>query len=323
MPLDSLLSLVEKLRERIDVHGSKLRQSEALTRYALIDPLLRELGWNTADPDLVRPEYKTDDGWPDYALLSDGKPIMMVEAKKLDTSLQGKVIRQGIGYCQEQGTLYFSVTDGRLWKIYETHRPVPIDEKRIAELDLKSQSAAEACLKALTLWEIRVSGRVATGQIPVAGPPPDQPAQPPSPIPNPQLTSPSPSEPEWQPISTLNPRSESHPPHPSAVQFPDNSDDRVTAWAGGQRGLLVQIMRWLINGDHLTENHCPIPRTPGGIKPLVSTGPIGPMRDHSQVGSFYIYTNLTHARVIDACQTIIRRAGQDPAQFKVRFSRKN
>ena len=39
MPLESFLALVHKLRERIDAHGDKLRQSEALTRYALIDPL--------------------------------------------------------------------------------------------------------------------------------------------------------------------------------------------------------------------------------------------------------------------------------------------
>ena len=39
MPLESFLALLHKLRERIDAHGDKLRQSEALTRYALIDPL--------------------------------------------------------------------------------------------------------------------------------------------------------------------------------------------------------------------------------------------------------------------------------------------
>lgn len=86
MPLESLLTLnlltlVEKLRKRIDEYEDRLRESESLTRYVLIDPLLRELGWDTESPDLVIPEYKTDDGWPDYALLSDDKPIMMVEAK--------------------------------------------------------------------------------------------------------------------------------------------------------------------------------------------------------------------------------------------------
>ncbi len=316
MPLDSLLALVGKIRERIRDHGPALRQSEALTRYALIDPLLRELGWDTGDPDLVVPEYKTDDGWPDYALLSDGKPIMMVEAKKLDTSLQGKVIRQGIGYCQEQGTLYFSVTDGRLWKIYETHRPVPVDEKRIAEFDLKNQSAAEACLKALTLWEIKESGRVGDWYAPGVGRTPNQPAQPPSPIPNPQPPSPGLDEHEWQPISELKPRSESHPSPPKEVQFPDNSGAQVTAWGW----LLVEVARWLIKGNHLAENHCPIPRTPGGIKSLVTPGPVDPTGRYTQVESLYIYTNLTHGEIINACRTIIKRVGQDPTQFKVRFS---
>ena len=87
MPLESLLALVHKLRERIDTHGDKLRQSEALTRYALIDPLLRELGWDTTDPELVIPEYRSQRGSADYALLDnrDGAPAMMVEAKKLGT----------------------------------------------------------------------------------------------------------------------------------------------------------------------------------------------------------------------------------------------
>ncbi len=57
MPLESLLELVQTLSNRIDLHGPALRQSEALTRYALIDPLLRELGWDTEDPDMVIPEY--------------------------------------------------------------------------------------------------------------------------------------------------------------------------------------------------------------------------------------------------------------------------
>ena len=37
MPLENLLMLIKKLRERIDSHGNALRQSEALTRYVLID----------------------------------------------------------------------------------------------------------------------------------------------------------------------------------------------------------------------------------------------------------------------------------------------
>ena len=312
MPLENLLALVEKLRKRIDVHGPALRQSEALTRYALIDPLLRELGWDTENPDLVVPEYQTDDGRPDYALFSDGKPIMMVEAKKLGTALQGKVIRQGIGYCLEQGTLYFSVTDGRLWKIYETHRSVPIDEKRVVEFDLKNQSAAEACLKALTLWGLRVSGQVAPGQIPVVGPTHNQPDSSESP-------QPTPSSPEWQPLSELNQRPNSSPP--VAVQFPDNSVVPVTKW----KSILIEVAKWLEKNKLLKKSHCPI-RIPGEewrtTKYIVHTKAVHsnekPFRDSTQVGSFYIANNSS--RTVAYAIRIIERVGQDPAQFKVRLS---
>ncbi len=128
MPLENLLTLIEKLRERIDSHGDVLRQSEALTRYALIDPLLRELGWDTEDPDMVIVEYSSGGGRVDYALRNDGKPLIMLEAKKLDRSLND-AIGQGIQYCLVEGTEYFAVTDGRRWEIYETHKPVPIKKK--------------------------------------------------------------------------------------------------------------------------------------------------------------------------------------------------
>ena len=92
MPLENLLTLIEKLRERIDAHGDALRKNEWLTRYALIDPLLRELGWDTEDPDTVRPEYRLENNKrPDYALCNNGKPIIMLEAKKLGEPLNDAI----------------------------------------------------------------------------------------------------------------------------------------------------------------------------------------------------------------------------------------
>ncbi len=65
----------------------ELQKSEALTRYVLIDPVLRALGWNTSDPDQVRPEFPTETGSPDYGLLIEGKPLVTVEAKALAKNL--------------------------------------------------------------------------------------------------------------------------------------------------------------------------------------------------------------------------------------------
>ena len=198
---------MEKLRERIDVHGQALRQNEALTRYTLIDPLLRELGWDTEDPALVIPEYTGLGGSADYALFNGDKPLMIVEAKKLDTSLRDeKVLIQGLAYCQKQGTRYLSVTDGRRWEIYEPHRggAVPIDKKRIVEFDLKNGSAAEVCSKALALRRSNVE-LLSDAMYPLEGEDvadetvlrrpnierlPDSPSPPEAPTPTPQPPSP-------------------------------------------------------------------------------------------------------------------------------------
>lgn len=337
MPLDSLLSLVEKLRERIDAHASKLRQSEALTRYALIDPLLRELGWDTGNPDLVIPEYKEAGGSADYALFSGNEPFMIVEAKKLGTSLtDGKVLIQGLAYCQKQGTRYLSVTDGRRWEIYEPHRggAVPINEKRIVEFDLKNGLAAEVCSKALALRRSNIE-RLPNAVYPLEGEdvadetvlrqpnierPPDSPSPPEAPAPNPQPPSPDLDEHEWQPISEPFLEKSSRPP--LEIQFPDDSS---VSLAESWKSLLVEVTRWLVNANHLKIIHCPIPSRPRGRKYYAvsteSTHPNGSrFTSLAQVGPFCVHAPNERAWSVPAAQTIIKHVGQDPAQFKVRFS---
>ena len=152
MPLEDLITVIERLRERIQQQGGILSQSEMLTRYALIDPLLRALGWDTEDPTLVRPEYQSQYGRADYVLLSDGKQVAIVEAKKLNESISGGAVGQAINYCLQEGTRYFVITDGRLWDVYETHKPVPIEQKKIHSLDITHETAAHVGLRALGLW---------------------------------------------------------------------------------------------------------------------------------------------------------------------------
>ncbi len=311
MPLDDLFTLIHELRERIDAHGAALRQSEALTRYALIDPLLRALGWNTADPALVVPEYRSGSGSADYALLGNGKPLMMVEAKKLDTPLRD-VVGQGIQYCLIQGTAHFSVTDGRRWEIYETHRPVPIDDKRIASFDLKEQDPAEAALQALALWRPGVqAGLVTPGHAPVVGPPN------PDPKPTPPPPPPPPDDYEWQPLSKLRPQRGSPPP--TAIRFPDNTTAETKAW----KSILVEAVRWLINGNHLTAAHCPI-QAKGSTRYRVAATPVHPNGDQfvnsAQVGPLYVETNLGLLHVVQATRLLVMRLDQDPSRFHVGFA---
>ena len=102
MPLESLLELVETLRARIDEHGASLRQNEMRTRYALIDPFLRILGWDTSNPAEVVVEDGSGDGRADYLLLNEDQPVMIIEAKRLGLGVSdGR--QQAANYAMDQG----------------------------------------------------------------------------------------------------------------------------------------------------------------------------------------------------------------------------
>lgn len=322
MPLENLLTLIEKLRECIDSHGDALKKNEMLTRYALIDPLLRELGWDTEDPNIVIPEYSSGGGRVDYALRNNGKPVIMLEAKKLDRSLND-AIGQGIQYCLMEGTEYFVVTDGRRWEIYETHKPVPIDEKRITSFDLKDLSAADACLKALALWRpSAISGQISAGESPVIGLPDNQKS-----TTEPQPTEETTVQPtesdqddaEWTPLSVFVPQTGD--PKPTKVLFPDNTSVPIKTW----KVIMIEVAKWLINKNILTKDHCPISGsgTRSVKRYLISTDPAHstgtPFKAPYPIDSFYLETNYSGPNCVENARTIIQYVGQNPAQFKVRL----
>jgi predicted type IV restriction endonuclease len=63
-------------------------QSEEATKNAMVMPLIQILGYNPFDPLEVTPELPADIGTKkgekvDYAILKDGKPIIIFECKKI------------------------------------------------------------------------------------------------------------------------------------------------------------------------------------------------------------------------------------------------
>ena len=330
MDLESLLQLVETLSERIAEHGTTIRQSEALTRTTLVDPLLRELGWDTANLSIVITEYKSSRGSADYALISEGKPAMIIEAKRLSTRLQDAVA-QAINYCTLEGIDYFAVTDGRYWEIYETHRRGDLDEKRITEFDITRESA-EVCLKALAMWRRSVStGYVNSGLTPVM-----ETVQSsiddtfyPQPIAlQAELeTSDATLEPgthtsdtlfdtdDWIPLSKLDAKSGDRP---AAISLPDNSHINILRnWAS----VPAEITRWLVENGLLDKTDCPIQLEDHDLLALTPNNPNGePFNRNREVASLYVNTSYRRTGHIRNAILIIRHVNQDPAQFKVRLS---
>ena len=313
MPIEDLLELVDTLRKRIDKHSVALGKSEALTRYALIDPLLRGLGWDTDDPALVIPEYRepSTNRKPDYVLLNKGNPFIVVEAKKLGENLRDtKIIQQALNDCSFTESQFFSLTDGRVWDLYDLGRIVP----KIS-FDLKEGSAAEVCLKAMALWKpSAISGNIKSAHVPVVGITPEHIEPTPDPIPTQSITA---NDEGWQPLTEVK---TSAGQKVGALQFPNGELIETKIW----RDVLLGIVRWLTNKEMLDASHCPIKSSQSSPRCMVNTKP-----NHEdgkefslpgEVNGLYIAQSTEHHHNLRIARAIIQRVSQDPSQFKVRVS---
>ena len=315
MLLDDLYQVIEKLRERMETHQDKLRQSEALTRNALVDPLLRALGWNTEDPGQVMPEYKLkvavgNKGSADYGLMGGENAAMVVEAKKLGTDLSN-VVGQGINYCTMNGINYLVCTDGRIWDVYGLLLPGDITKKKIVRFDI-TDSPADVCLDALVLWRRSVqSGIVRKAQTPLLEVQ-HEPLVQTEPSPEQIDTTPIPDG-NWLPLPKLKPVGKP----PEEMRFPDGSTGLTEkTWAG----LSIEVVRWLDEKGKLDESRIPIQ---SGTQYILSSEPVHPdgskFKHTREVGQFYLNTNYSNAYKVKNASTIIEIAGKEvtPEQFSV------
>ncbi len=112
---------VAVLRRRIRGDGKYIARYETRTRVVLIDPLLRSLGWDPEDSKEVQLEFRGKTGRFDYALMMDGKPVAVIEAKKHMDDLSTVVQSQGIKYVKDpksSGIRLFAITDGDDWIVF-------------------------------------------------------------------------------------------------------------------------------------------------------------------------------------------------------------
>ncbi len=160
--MQAFLEVIDRVRGRIRNHSANLVNNEWLTRYALVDPVLRVLGWDTEDPQQVIPEFSTGGNRFDYALLKDGKPYIVVETKALNANLQ-PAVNQGVNGAVQLGAHYFVCTDGNIWEIYESHKPVPLPDKLVARVQVKTDALFRIVRELILLW--RDIGRTDSGEI--------------------------------------------------------------------------------------------------------------------------------------------------------------
>ena len=149
MALDDSKEVIEKLQAMIVTHHDYLSGKERRTRQVLIDPLLKAFGWDVSDPGAVYLEYNH----MDYALMSDDKPVAVIEAKPLGNALETKVRTQAIAYAIDNNIPYIVVTNGDRWEMYEVLKPGTPEDKKLMEFQLSKDSSQDTVLQALRIWK--------------------------------------------------------------------------------------------------------------------------------------------------------------------------
>lgn len=139
--MNNLNETLALIVERIKKFRSFYEQNEMAVRDQIVNPILRNLGWNPENPEEVQPNVSTEEGVPDYSLIKNGKKILFVEAKKLSVDIeQREVIRQLAKYSFGEGTKYGVLTNGAVWILIRSFEEgTTLTERIVWKADLENE----------------------------------------------------------------------------------------------------------------------------------------------------------------------------------------
>ncbi|MCT0208668.1 type I restriction endonuclease [Synechococcus sp. CS-1332] len=137
-----LIDHLQALSARAQQTGSNLTNEEA-TKMALIAPFLQALGYDIFNPNEVMPEFSADlpmikqGERVDYAILENGEPKILVEAKPYATNLKTAEKGQLQRYFHATQARIGILSNGRIFHFYsDLDAPNVMDDSPFAEVDL-------------------------------------------------------------------------------------------------------------------------------------------------------------------------------------------
>ena len=313
MGLDDLVGCIEVLKERMQSYRTDLAENEMRTRVALIDPLLRALGWDVSDPAMVMPEYKVGNKSADYALLrSDGKPAATLEAKRLGEPLGSHWV-QMLTYANASGIEYAGITDGNHWELYDVFKRGTLEERRILDASIADAPAHESALNLLLLWRPNLSsGQPVAANTPVV----ENHQLAPTPTQVEQASTPPPAASNWVALSAYDPPSGT--PSPTAIRFWDGSERSLTHW----RELLISVVEKLYAQERLTVKDVPMWR--GSQRYRVHSVPVHPTGRRFEAPKavtgtpLFVNAHLSAANVRRETRRLLKHYRLDPADVYLR-----
>lgn len=288
---------VKELACRVEQYSPLLQGSEIQTRYTLIDPLLRALGWNVEDPEQVRVDHELALFRP-YVMFYKGKVCLVIKARPLGLDL-AEIRAERASLANE--IPYFAVTDGGHWEVYATHGLAVPENELIVKFDVCSSPVEVARLASV----LRPS---------VLGPA-------------------TPSVPVWplpDAIFADQVGDKGVVCLPDTLYLPKSREGVLTCWVEVPvetwKDFCVEIVRWLVDSGKLGPSHCPIQRTRN--KYIVHTDPRHPSGTHfplsqsTQVGPVWVDTKYNRKYIVENSELILRHVGEDPRRYGFRWGEK-
>lgn len=156
MAIEDVQAVIRHANRIIRESKELVEKHERRTRYYIIDPIIRSLGWDTSDPVECEFEYWLPAGKADYALFvnrrQESNPVVILEAKGMDVPLLPGGERQLGKYARgiRRGTAV--LTDGRKWRIYDLSTQARFfpskfkDTKFVREVDISRDPHAASML---------------------------------------------------------------------------------------------------------------------------------------------------------------------------------
>ena len=135
--IDHLRSIAARVDNLLD-HT----QTEEATKTAFVLPFINALGYNVFDPTEVIPEYTADVGSKkgervDYAIMKNGKPIMVFECKQVASELTDENASQLYRYFTSTDTRFGVLTNGVIYRFYsDLDQPNRMDERPFFEFNI-------------------------------------------------------------------------------------------------------------------------------------------------------------------------------------------
>lgn len=138
---------IAELAKKIGSMGSALNTEEA-TKTALVLPFIAALGYDVFNPSEVVPEFAAPigeykDARVDYAILVEGKPILLIECKAFGTQLESKQCNQLQLYFHGTEAPIAILTDGNRYRFFsDLETPNRMDAKPYMEFTLADMDEA-------------------------------------------------------------------------------------------------------------------------------------------------------------------------------------